>query len=727
MIYLIDDNQKRQQDSGWSNDKFEEYKDFIQPIYRLSEITDDLRNELFRNENNVILFHESFFENFENKQANDVNDIRNKLEESSNTNSTRYYLIFSGSNSERKLNENNTSASIPVHILYNNLEIFLKKFQNSNEYNLKYLLYGSNPDIEPFLLEELNKSNRLFIEDSLNLTNEINDYFFFRSKLDVNPISENNTTIFNKDSQFGLHEKIEENLSNTKYKGIFVPLCFGSSLSDFNGLRLAAEIRCTNCINQFIPIFIYSFVGLNYLLEHEYFNILKTKNIQLVPYSKKAFGNAANKYFDSFKPEELSKEMIKLRLDPPLNYTDSHSIANEWAIHQWAKTIGCSENEELKKVFQNVQYNLYFKYLRTIHPISNRDIISTTKLKINADGKPRVLLIDDEAEKGWNEIFAFLLSDLNNIYSDCLRVDFKRLSSDEIIEKAIDKIFTDNIDVVILDFRLNSSDFENKKSEQITSIKLLKEIKKRNPGIQVIAFSATNKVWNLQALQEAEVDSFIFKDGNENIHLIIESLILKLTSSIKKSSWLKPIWNKTISVIDHLEAQRKKHILDRDFSGAITTFLQLGFDSLINSNKRFSFDSAFIYYFLILEAISKQMINEDTPHKVNYTNKYGESKSGYKFQFRSNYDFLKDFEGNQYMQVAAGDDLISSEKRIPYNPKFHNLISLSGIDDINPIKIVELRNKFNHPNLIDQRVIAVIEKDNIDKIFEVCTKLLKNL
>ena len=121
------------------------------------------------------------------------------------------------------------------------------------------------------------------------------------------------------------------------------------------------------------------------------------------------------------------------------------------------------------------------------------------------------------------------------------------------------------------------------------------------------------------------------------------------------------------------------------------------------------------------------MINEDTPHKVNYTNMYGESKSGYKFQFRSNYDFLKDFEGNQYMQVAAGDDLISSEKRIPYNPKFHNLISLSGIDDINPIKIVELRNKFNHPNLIDQRVIAVIEKDNIDKIFEVCTKLLKNL
>jgi hypothetical protein len=133
-------------------------------------------------------------------------------------------------------------------------------------------------------------------------------------------------------------------------------------------------------------------------------------------------------------------------------------------------------------------YNLYFKYLRTIHPISKQDVISATKLKIECKGKPKVLLIDDEAEKGWYEIFAFLLGDLNNIYTDYLGVDFKSLSSDDIIEKSIDKIFTNDIDVVILDFRLNPSDFENRNSEEITSIKLLREIKKRNPGIQVIAF-----------------------------------------------------------------------------------------------------------------------------------------------------------------------------------------------------------------------------------------------
>ena len=33
--------------------------------------------------------------------------------------------------------------------------------------------------------------------------------------------------------------------------------------------------------------------------------------------------------------------------------------------------------------------------------------------------------------------------------------------------------------------------------------------------------------------------------------------------------------------------------------------------------------------------------------KINYTNKHNQQLKGYKFQFRSNYGFLKDFEGNR--------------------------------------------------------------------------------
>jgi hypothetical protein len=190
---------------------------------------------------------------------------------------------------------------------------------------------------------------------------------------------------------------------------------------------------------------------------------------------------------------------------------------------------------------------------------------------------------------------------------------------------------------------------------------------------------------------------------------------------------LKPIWNRTELTIEHLEKQRKSHILDGGFTGAICTFLDLGFESLRNDQSKFSNDSAFMYYFLILEALSKQLIDEDTPHKIEYKNKYGEKMKGFKFQFRSTYNFLKDYEGNDYMQVSAGGDLISNNTRIPYNPKFHNLISYAGIEGVDPISIVDLRNKFNHPNLIENKRIAVIEKLHVNKIFEVCFKLLNNL
>ena len=80
-----------------------------------------------------------------------------------------------------------------------------------------------------------------------------------------------------------------------------------------------------------------------------------------------------------------------------------------------------------------------------------------------------------------------------------------------------------------------------------------------------------------------------------------------------------------------------------------------------------------------------------------------------------------------YMQVAVGDDLISSNKRIPYNPKFHNLISYTGTQGIDPVAIVDLRNEFNHPDLIENRRTAVIEKEHVDSIFEVCDNLINKL
>ena len=162
--------------------------------------------------------------------------------------------------------------------------------------------------------------------------------------------------------------------------------------------------------------------------------------------------------------------------------------------------------------------------------------------------------------------------------------------------------------------------------------------------------------------------------------------------------------------------------------GALRTYLELAFDSFLREKSKYSNDAAFLYYFLILEALSKQIIDEENPHKVQYIDgNSGKSCQGYKFQFRSNYTYLTDFKGNTWMSVPAGSNLISKNKRIPYNPKFENLISFAGLTNINPNHIVDLRNNFNHPNLIENKRIAYIQQSEVKDLLNICCELIKKI
>ena len=526
MIYLIDDKKRRQNEFGWSDDKLSTYTGLLVPLYNIDDIA-SVGDALY-DKKNIILYHESFLD-FTANNHKAVGQRKKLFEKAENNEIT--VAFFSGSQSSKSLVDN--AAYIPVSVLYENLECYIKNY-NQGLTDLKYLLFGESPEIESDLEEKRAQSNT-DIEDEAAEIQGKNLFIRPARRFIENAIegAKEEIITINDISDDGLSSKINDWLGETQYDHIFIPLCFGPTLSDFNGLRLAAHIRCTPSPNQLTRIFVYGFVGLDYLMGHEYFNILKTKNVQLIPYSKRAFTEAVNTDFQALKMEELPQEITKLKLDLPLNYADSHSIANEWAIHQWAKTIGCDETDEIEKIFKTAESNLYFKYLRTINPVSEVDKISPQELKINFKGNPKVLLIDDEAEKGWYEIFAYLLGDENEVYTDYLGDDFKTQSQEDIIDKSIKKIKDDDIDVVILDFRLNPNDFIGSNPKDISSIRLLKKIKELNPGIQVIIFSATNKVWNLQPLQAAGADGFILK-GSPKYSVESEFISKSITSFINE-------------------------------------------------------------------------------------------------------------------------------------------------------------------------------------------------
>lgn len=446
----------------------------------------------------------------------------------------------------------------------------------------------------------------IFFDANSNLINPKDDDFLNKKLVEI-------VLDYTKPIDEQLTEIIIFNLVDVDYTNIIIPVCFGEILSDFLGLRLASHIRCTPGINQNKNIFLYSFTGIKDYFSNECFNIVKTKGVFLIDYDIETILNSSqeNKIYLSNNP--LINEVKKLNLHVPLNYEDSHSLANEWAIYRWAQSINAYD-KNIEKIQSKLHNDLYFKYLKTINPIVSADTLKNEDLKINYEGKVNVLYIDDEANKGWYEIFCNILTEKNQIDFNYLD-DFNEKTTDEIIDISLEKIKDYDVDLVILDLRLHKDDFNSASIESITGFQILKKIKEFNEGIQVVIFSATNKIWNLQALQLAGADGFIIKEAPENsvdpnfTKQSIESYISTIKFCLKKT-FLKEIFKE----LKPLEKLIKNELIKKiqRYSLSINKPLLEKIDNQLIVSKKLLIDSPFElkWSFINLVLIIEQIINE---------------------------------------------------------------------------------------------------------------------
>ncbi len=743
MIYLIDDKKARQSDDyGWTDDKLLNYSGYITLIYSYEDISDNsLSDEIFSNENTV-LFHESFFENVTNSTNEYVIDFRANLDEYAISNTNFLLAIFSGSKSSRIHNGN--VIHLPVSVLYQNLEVFIQNTIDGYK-DLRYLLFGENPNIEESLLAKLIDAN--------NNIDSLPDYITIKKNLFIRPSKEfiqkpvqniedeDIKTIFpNITTDADFDEKIKDWLMEKEYDNIFIPLCFGSTLSDFNGLRFATHIRCTKTINQLKPILIYSFVDVKYILNNEYFDILKTRNVHLIDYSKLAFHKAIEIKDERLTIQDLLFEIKKLRLAPPENYSDNHSIANEWAIYRWSKAIG-SIDDEIKNVISKVDSLLYFKYLKTIYPFSEINNFTKSQMKINYSGNPKILYIDDEAEKGWYEIFCSIIYDINGIDFYYLDEEFNSKSQDEIINISIAKIVKEDIDLVILDFRLHECDFNASNVQNITGLRLLKKIKELNAGIQVLVFSATNKVWNFQAIQEAGADVFLLKESPElssNMNITIESIehLVSNLSNCLDLKFVKKFYDSFVLLKEELLPRKNCKTSDRPLPKVFVIeylkWLEFSILNILTSKSKEKYVVSFLMLFSVLENIATRII--DTENPVNSNTNKDVNINGFKFKFRINEKFLKKFEDKNKDKnySKSNSDYISKKKQIRWDQKIFNTIDFLSTNNnqsfnMNEINIlVKKRNDIIHSNLNTGKPIK-IDKNDIILLFEIVTKNIDNI
>lgn len=712
MIYLVEDKTSRRNDYGWSDKRCEMYKDYIRVIDSATSLLDNASDIL--SADNIILYHESFANSVDYVQKQEINVF---LSEVANKNLEIAY--FSGSKSQRSIDNN--VCNLPPHVLYANLEHFIN-MHVAGKTDFKYLLFGKYPELEDKLRNSIINVNAANVTVQKKETDK-KLFFFLASDEPLDPPYENIITDDSFDfdcDDASLSNSVMQDLNDVKYDGIYVPLCFGETLSDFLGLRLAMLIRFSKTINKHTPIVIYGEADFLDIITNECFDILKAPGIFYVHSDNKSIYDILPSIYDVSESEYIAG-LKNIHLNIPSDIGDNHSVSNKWAIYRWAHALNISTETDFSAVEDKVTNSLYFKYLNAIN--SFRKIVNVTPKDLIIDSSksgvsPKVLFIDDQADEGWYEALCSILYDKNNIGLDYLGEELKLKSCDEIIEIVKEKVSTYSPDIVILDLRLCTSDFSNRPIKDLTGNKVLRCIKQINRGIQVLIFSSTSKVWNYQYLSSAEenidgADGFIVKerpeDGTDPFYtrMVIKYFINNINNCCNHI-YRKELWEKLQEDIIKCNSSFS------EYGKAVAKLLELAEESLFARQTNLPYASIFMNLFRVVEATANQYIN-DWPVK--------DADGLYVFKFKNGKNLLK-FSSNGTFDPK--EPFKHELKSLPYFQKICNTLYLLGSYSDNALDVVNKRNAFTHPNMSKQEGLEEIGVKDVLNAFDIVHKLIQN-
>jgi|GEM_PF-698957 len=298
---------------------------------------------------------------------------------------------------------------------------------------------------------------------------------------------------------------------------------------------------------------------------------------------------------------------------------DRHSITNYWGAVKLALNAGYGIDE----INYTFTPTLYFNYLLKKYSIK----IDPSKEKINFSSflkKKKVLLVDDNSEKGWKSALEKIFGE-NSIDSKSFMIGVVKKD-----HKGKWKVDCDlnKYDLVFLD--LYMPEFQGQKPNLKNGEILLKLIKKSYPQIPVIVFTASNKSWTRETVQNFGADGMYVKESPEYASdqnyskenfINFEKLV---RATLEKYKVLRPYWEAIqiilkdqtfLSIPEKGGSMFKSRIEERlmMFYG----LLKRGFEQTEFNEKKFHFSDyelAFITLWSVLNEISEANYFKSQPN-----------------------------------------------------------------------------------------------------------------
>lgn len=318
----------------------------------------------------------------------------------------------------------------------------------------------------------------------------------------------------------------------------------------FQGLELLKHIRLTPELGnlQYAPILLGYTYPLEFILRNPESTILCSPAIHLFHFKNIQHINSSNLFYSE---QQLSKDTLK----PYILYTDTdeakseHDRRNEQGPLKLERELTGTSNSD-------IGLDLWQKkmlFLQSEVKENEQSVISDIDFKATIKGK-RILYLDDEADK-WErslrKLFEYATLDIKCDYKEIISYfeglqkeqDYLRSDFTEIDRQLLQKFFTTgknhefvlknseaivlkskladvfNYDLILLDMRLEKAADSNKPLNLISGVQVLTRIKKLNPFIPVIMFTASNKVESYKSVIDNGAYDFWIKNVSSSADL----------------------------------------------------------------------------------------------------------------------------------------------------------------------------------------------------------------
>ena len=261
----------------------------------------------------------------------------------------------------------------------------------------------------------------------------------------------------------------------------------------------------------------------------------------------------------------------------------------------------------------------------------------------------KVLLADDQASEGWEDIL-----------SKILPVNENDISVEETVKSAIDRVENEVFDLIFLDLRFGEKDHNESDVEKLGGFKILEAAKSnfnsKNFPTPITLFTATNKIWNVDFMVQNGVDDYYIKEHPDQAGDLeysrknYQRLKASIPNLISLNNNRKRIWNKIQKI------SNGKYVTNSNIRKRIDQKLKIGYGIIFMNNSELNkrellYNSevlAFVVYWSILEELSKFCF------KDHWDRELGGMKDGKPWILKNNEPFIEPIiqDGTSKLKVS---------------------------------------------------------------------------